>query len=518
MDYLRVGTAQDLKNPKEKTIFRIFEIFPGALSWVTLFLAIILSWLRPFWISYFILIFIIYWLVRTIYLAFHLRTGFVRMKESEKIDWLKKLEDLPATNYSLPTIESWKDIYHLVLLPNYKEPYEVIKEGLESIISSDFPKEKIAIVLSFEEKAGSERRIVAKRIKNEFKGKFFKLLVTFHPANLPDEIPGHGSNDAWAAKEAKEKIFDPICIPYENIIVSSFDVDTKVFPKYFSCLTWHYLISKNPTQASFQPVPLYNNNIWQAPMISRVFSFSSTFWQIMCQERPEKLITFSGHAMSFKALVDVGFKQRNIVSDDSRIFWQCFFKYDGDYRVVPIFYPISMDANVAKTFWKTILNLYKQQKRWAYGVGDISYLLFGFIKNKKISLRKKISWGFQLIEGHWSWAVAPILIFSLGLLPIFLGNEEFTHSMVAYSLPKLTSRMMTIAMIGLVGSVYFSLLLLPPKPPEYGKIKYLIFIFGWFLVPTTMIFFSSLPALDAQTRLVFGKYMGFWVTPKIRKK
>jgi len=517
MDYLRIGTAQDLENKKEKLIFRIFEILPGTISWISLFLAVFLSWRRPRLISFFILGFIIYWFVKSIYLSFHLKSGFERMRKHEKIDWIKKLEELPTAQYSLSTINNWYDIYHLVLFPNYKEPYEVIKEGLESFLNSDYPKDKIAVVLSFEERAGAERKEVAERIKKEFEGKFFKLLITFHPDNLPNEIAGHGSNDAWAAKKAKEKIFDPLNIPYENVIISSFDVDTRVFPKYFSCLTYHYLTCKSPTKTSFQPVPLYVNNIWQAPIISRIFSFSSTFWQIMCQERPEKLISFSGHAMSFKALVEVGFKQRNIISDDSRIFWQCFFKYDGDYRVVPIFYPISMDANVGENFWRTLINLYKQQKRWAYGVGDIPYFLFAFFKNKKISLKKKISRGFELIEGHWSWAVAPIMIFLLGWLPTILGGTEFSHSLISYNLPKITSRIMTLAMIGLIGSIHFSLLLLPPKPKDNGRFKYFMFVLGWFLVPLTMVFFSAFPALDAQTRWVLGKYMGFWVTPKIRK-
>jgi hypothetical protein len=277
------------------------------------------------------------------------------------------------------------------------------------------------------------------------------------------------------------------------------------------------LTTEKPTRTSFQPTPLFINNIWQVPGISRVFSFFSAFWHIINQQRPEKLITFSSHSMSFKALVDVGFKQTNVVSDDSRIFWQCFLKFDGEYKVQPIFYPVSMDANVSKNFLRTLINIYKQQRRWAYGVGDIPYFLFGFLKNKKIPISKKISLGFELIEGHWSWATASILIFLLGWLPLILGGERFNQTLLSYNLPLITRNILTFSMIGLIFSIYFSLNLLPPESIEYGKIKYFLFAFQWFWIPLTMIIFVSLPALDAQTRLMLARYMGFWPTEKFRK-
>lgn len=505
--YLKIGKASDLENPKERFIYRLLEIFPGALSWLILFLIIFFSWKQPFWTSIFIMVFVIFWLLRTVYFSLHLWSGYKKMTEHEKTDWMKKLYDLPE----------WKNIYHLVVVPMYDESLEIVRDCLNSLYKANYPNDKMIVVLGCEERVRDKVESTAKQIEKEFGSKFFKFMVTWHPNNIPGELAGKGSNETWATRRVKEKIIDPLRIPYEKIIFSPFDVDTVVFPKYFGCVTYKYLTVEKPTRTSFQPIPLYINNIWQAPAFSKIFSFSSTFWHTMNQERPEKLITFSSHSMSFRALVDVDFKQTNVVSDDSRIFWQCFLKYNGDYRVEPLYYPVSMDANVANNFFKTLYNIFRQQRRWAYGVGDIAYFLFGFMKNKKIPFKKKLSFTIESVEGHVSWATASIMIFLLGWLPLVIGGPEFSHTMLSYNLPKVIGRVMTFTMIGLVSSIYLSFIIIPPRPPQYGRYRYLIFILGWLLFPIMMIFFGSLPALDAQSRWMFGRYMGFWVTEKVRK-
>jgi len=513
--YLRLARAGDLKNKRERAFYRLLEILPGLLSCSTIIAAIVFSYFKPAWVAFFALILVAHWLFRATYFSFYLRASYRRMKKVEKINWMQKLENLQRVPDELPA-KNWKDIYHVVVLPMYKEPYGVVKDSMQALLNTDYPKEKFIVILAQEERGGQEIKEMGEKIEQEFGDKFFKFIVTTHPFGLPGEIAAKSSNEAWASRKAK-KLTDELGIAYENVIFTSFDIDSVASKQYFSILTYHYLTTKKPLRTSFQPIPLFLNNIWQVPALSRLFSFSTSFWHITNQQREHKLITFSSHSMPFKALVEVGFKQPDVVSDDSRIFWQCLLFYNGDYRVESLYCSISMDANVGKTFFGTLANMYKQQRRWAWGVSEIPYFVFGFWKDKKITLKKKLSLGIEVIEGHWNWACAPILLAILGWLPTVLGSDEFNQTIFSYNLPRYIGRLLTFAMLGLFGYMYYTFYLLPPKDDsKKGKIKVLIACAQWIFFPITMVFFVAAPALDAQLRLAFGKYMGFWPTPKHR--
>jgi len=400
----------------------------------------------------------------------------------------------------------------------YDEPYAVVKESFDSLAGSNYPKDKLLLVLAIEERAGSKAKIVSEQIMTEYAGKFGDLIVTTHPVNLEGEIPGKGSNETWAAKEAKINIIDRRNINYEDVVASVFDVDTQVPREYFGRLTHAFINSNKPLRSSFQPVPLFTNNIFQAPALARIVAFSSTFWHMMQQARPEQLTTFSSHSMSFKPLVEIGYWNTNVVSEDSQIFWQCYLHFNSDWRVEPLYFPVSMDANVAESFWKTMINIYKQQRRWAWGVENIPYTFSRFYKNKLIPLRKKIYWNFKKLEAFWSWSTNAVMIFVLGWLPLVLGGEAFKSEILSYNLPIITRNVLIIANIGIVSSAIVSILLLPPKPKWISKMHYPLFFLQWILMPITLIVFGSIPAIEAQTRLALGGRfrLGFWVTPKHR--
>lgn len=522
MNYLKVSKATDLLG-RDKKIYRALEILPGFLSLGTLLGLIILSYFIPVWAAYFIIAFNVYYLLLVIFLAIYLINSFYKLKDNKKIDWFKKCQELSKEKDNLPEDSLakdgwlWEDVIHLVVLPTYNESLEVIRTSFDALINNGYPSEKMMVVLAMEERAGDSAKERAKIIESEYGRYFRKLFISFHPDNIEGELKGKGANQAYATKLFKREFIDKESINYNKILVSVFDIDTVATNNYFYCLTHKFLTVENPYRASYQPIPVYHNNVWQVPFFARIASASNTFWQMMQQIRPEKLATYSSHSMTFKALVDIDFWSPNMVSEDSRIFWHCFLHYNGDYRVEPLYFPVSMDATCDKSFWKTARSLYKQQRRWAWGSENVPYLIFNFLKRRKqMRTRKSIRHIWIQLYGFHSWATTALIIAVIGWMPMLLGGDRFNENVMALNLPFITQTLMTIAMFGLVVSAIISSLLLPKKPKNYGFFKSIRLVIEWAFVPISIIIFGAIPCLDAQIRLMLGRYMGFWVTPKAR--
>ena len=367
-----------------KTIkYRLLEILPGFLSWGILIGAVGLAFIKPIWVAVFIICFDVYWLIKVLYLAVYLLLSYKKLRKNEKVDWLKKCRGLNVKDRA-----SFDQIYHLIIFPMVDENYEIVRQAFQALVDSNYSKDKMIVVLATEERVVNVADKVVEKIAQEFKDKFYHFEVSVHPENIVGEIKGKGSNEAWAAKQVR-KFINEKKISYENIITSVFDVDTCAHKEYFGILTHKFLTVENPLHTSFQPVPMFFNNLWDSPALMRIVAMSTTFWMMMEQGRPEKLYTFSSHSMNFKTLTEVGFWETDVVSEDSRIFWQCFLRYNGNYRCEPLLIPVYMDTVLADTFWQSIKNQYKQQRRWAYGAENVPYVLTGFSKNKKISWKNK---------------------------------------------------------------------------------------------------------------------------------
>ncbi len=535
---------------------RLLEIIPGLMSWTTLIGLSILAFVAPFWIAVFIIIFDVYILIRGIYMSVHLVYAYLRLRKMTSINWIERCQKVSSSipeylkqvesklhnssiqdslarrqkwqlrqlHQNLRQIQTsgvkvipWDQIHHIILLSTYNESIEVLRTSLDSLTDSTFPLNRLHVCVGFEERVGESAQIRARQLRQEYEQKFGTFLTTFHPDGLPDEKPVKSANASWAIKKL-EPILIKKGISIRHTIVNNFDSDTVANPDYFSYLTYTFITHPDRYHVSYQPLPMYNNNVWDAPAFSRVIATGSTFWQMIESTRPERLVTFSSHAMSLTALKDVGYWQRDIVSEDSRIFWQCLLYYQGHYRTEPLYISISMDAALDDSWWKTLKNQYRQKRRWAWGIENFPFMALGFYRHKNIPRRVKWTYTLRTLEGHFSWATAPIIVAGLGWLPIFFGGPVFHDTVLSYSLPFTARAIMTIAMLGLLISTALSLLLLPVKPRKYSRWRYITMSLQWALFPIIATVLSAFPALDAETRLLLGRDLSFNVTSKSRRR
>ncbi len=494
-----------LRRLNEYQKYRLLEMLPGTVVWLALISVVVLIFVKPLWMIYVAILFDLYWLLRVWYFITYLTKSWLAYRKAAQIDWNARVE----------THANWKEYKHLVFLPTLDEDIDIIRETLNAMKQSLFDTKQVYIVLAGEERQQEHFVPIADQLKAEYADVFGGFLVTVHPKDIPGEIAAKGSNLHYAGGQAQTWV-DSMGFDYAKVIVSAFDIDTIVHKQYFACLTAMYIEHPDPTRSSFQPLAVYNNNVWESFSFARVVANSTTFWLMAELARPKPLWTFSSHAMSFKALVDVGFWQSDIVTEDSRIFLQCYLYYDGQYEVTPMYIPVSMDTAHGGTLWGTMKNLYKQQRRWAWGIEHFPFMIWHFRKNQLNP--KKWHLLFNLTEGMFSWATAPLLITMLGYLPLWLITPDDQATVIAQTAPFILQWLMRLAMVGIIFSATLNVYLLPREIPGNRLLKVLIMILQWLMLPIALIFFGSIPAIDAQTRMLFGKYLGFYTAKKVRKE
>ncbi len=526
---------------------RLFEILPGAASWFFLLGLVVLSKFAPLIASIFIMAFLLAWVMKLFYLTIFLIISYARLSTEKNTNWFSRLQGMTRLEEYFQELEkikqprdwakklsfnrhlkrmrnildsgekipAYSEIYHLIIVPVASESQEVIEADIASLArNKDFVKQMF-VVLALEARAKDEIKAAAHSVVKNFQNVFFNFTVIEHPDCVEGEARVKGANSTFAARDAT-RFFEEKKISFENIIVSCFDSDTIVGEDYFACLTYSFLTCPNRLRASFQPIPVFHNNIWEVPGFARVIETGSSFFQLIETTDPERLVTFSSHSMSFKALVDVGFWPIDMISDDSAIFWKSYLHYDGEYQVVPLPTTISMDVVDAGVWWKTVISLYKQKRRWAWGVENFPITMRGFLRNPKISFYNKFRHALKMFDGHVTWAVIPFFLMFIGWVPAMTSGGDFANTVLYYNAGRFTQIIFGLSTFALAGTILMSILLLPRKKKRFSLFWTLIHGLEWFLVPFILVFLSAMPALDAQTRLMLGKRMEFWVSDKRR--
>lgn len=535
----RFNYTRDTDTPGQRRLQRALEILPGLSSWTVLLGMLALGLFQPLVAAALVIAFNLYWFMRLAHSTLFLVLSYFLLRAERNTDWSARLQQLahhPDQAVRGTKLSCWMDrarreamkatptptprpdqVVHLVIFPMVRETPDIVEPGIRSLLDQDFPARRILLILAVEDRATPHIKAGAESLRARHRDQFLDLLIAYHPDGLPGEARVKGANASFAARAAAAW-FTQRGIPFENVVASCFDADTVVSPRYFSCLTYHFLTTPDRERASFQPIPVYHNNIWEAPGFARVLDLGSSYFQLIEATNPDTLVTFSSHSMSFKALVDVNYWPVDMISDDSAIFWRAYLHYASQYRVVPMYTTLSMDVVVADGWWNTMRSIYKQKRRWAWGIENFPIVIRGFLSVRGIPLREKLFHALKMYESNVSWATWGFMLTILNWVPALVASREFSSSVMYFSAPRISGIIFNLAGLALLITIALSWMFLPRPTSRRPLLRRILHALEWPLVPVITLFFSALPALDAQTRLMLGKRMEFWVAGKGRKK
>jgi len=516
--------------------YRAFEILPAFLTLLILLLPVILGKLNPKLAAYFVVAYLLLWFMRAVGLDIRSLQGWRTMKVHKNLPWRTMLVDLEDLEPSTKNAPKWhaknlqrvaknipktrvkpSEVYHAVIIAFYNESRAVVEPTVQSVLDTEFDHKKIILILAYEERGGPEIEKLADDLIKQYGRNFYYAEAIKHPGNIQGEVIGKGGNVTFAGRRL-QKYLEAAKIDPLNVLVTTLDSDNRPDKQYFGALTYTYCSTEEPKYASYQPVTMYLNNIWDAPAPMRVIATGNSFWNVVLSLRPHLLRNFSAHAQPMAALIDTDFWSVRTIVEDGHQFWRTWFRYDGKYDVFPIYVPIYQDAVLTDKYRRTLKMQFVQVRRWAWGASDIAYVANqAFFKINNIPLHKRISKFFRLLEGHISWSTAPLILLLAAYPVLFFHTSSIAFGYLANELPQVASGLQRVAMVGILISLFLSMSALPPKPERYKRRRTFWMVIQWVYLPITSIVYSAAAAIYAQYRLATGRYLGFIVTEKATK-
>lgn len=482
---------------------RALEILPGFTSWSFILFPVWGSIFWPIGVAYFIIAFNVYWLYRSITLAMAAVMSYYRIQAWEKYDWMGDVFGFA----------DWKEVKHVIMLPTYKEPGEILVRTLKALETQTIGPKQIIPVIAMEERAGEEINESRKKmILDIFKDTFAGIYFYYHPANLTGEVVGKSSNAAWAGKQFRGELKTHKDWGIEKMTISSVDCDVALHPNHLAALTYNFLDDPDRYNKIWQGAIVFYNNIERIPWPMRVFNRMSSVINMAQLSRPDRLINFSTYTLSLKLMDDINYWDTDVIPEDYRIFFKTYFATNGRVEVEPLFISVSADAAEADGFWSTYTNTYEQVKRWAWGASDDAYIIKEYILDKKAPFWDKTIRVFKVVEDHFMWPVNWFIITVGANMPPLL-NETFSRTVLGKTLPQVSSAILTISLVSLAAMVFIDFKA-RPKVANLPLWRKMFAPFEFVLMPVVGFFFSALPGLDAHTRLMMGKYMEYRVTEK----
>ncbi|MGA8016969.1 MAG: glycosyltransferase family 2 protein [Candidatus Dormiibacterota bacterium] len=491
---------------------RVLEILPGALSWTVLGVPLIIAFAirlndpADLWILGLGAVLLdAYFFVRTAVTVYWVWRTLQELRRVQAVDWWVECQALEVRD-GAPSPDG---ITHCALIPTYTERYAVLRATVQALADQNYPDhlKVCAIITRVTDTHGIEN---VARLRKEF-GDRFRAFIHIKDPLLPGIVIGKSAAMSYGGPVLRRHC-DRLGLDPARTLVTDLDSDFRLHPQYLAYITWNFLRTERPLTTIWQPVPVFLNNLWRVPAAVRVMATAATQWQMFLHQHPDRLVMFSSYTMPLKLLSEVGYWDNDVIPEDSRFFWKSFFHCGELLQVRPAFLPVFGDAPRARDYTSTHASQYNQIKRWAWGATDVPYVCVRMLSHPEIPLRLRVRRFRHLLFNHLAWATLPLLIFLGGWLPA-LVDLDYSLSPTATVLGLMTTVILTFALTNTLVLIVVDRAMCP-KPASWPRWRRLWADLQLFLYPIAGLALSVIPALESQTRLMFGAYLEYKVTAK----
>jgi hypothetical protein len=485
-------------------------VLPGALSWAIIAFTVLGMLLFPsVWLTI-ATIFIAYFVFRLAVTSVYAFIGEWRIHEARQRDWTLD-EDVVGPFGFAPS-----DVRHVVVVPNYKEPEDILRRTLDGLASQHRASERVIVVLGMEERE-PDARAKGEALAAEYAGRFLGTIVTAHPAGIPGDEPGKSSNETWAARKALPRILD-LGVSLDKATITSCDADSVLDASYFAMIASSFAVEEDRHRTFWQAPIFFYNNIWQVPAPIRLTTWLQHASQLSELAMPRyNPLPISTYTLSLKLAEQCGWWDPGVIPEDWHSFLNCMFETGDDLQTVSVFLPTMGDATDGDGMRDALVNRYEQLKRHSWGAEDVGYIYTQLVQRKH-SWTSATAFRFgQVLHDHVMRTAAWVMLVSVYVLSAYYTQLHWYdlgwHAAIAQNLVVLRV-LLTAGGTVMIGSIVFELWRCPP-PDSVSRLKTATeLVIMWFLLPVLGLYLGMLPALSAQTRLMLGIPLGYKVTPK----
>ena len=301
-----------------------------------------------------------------------------------------------------------------------------------------------------------------------------------------------------------------------HTFVSTIDTDTKVEANFFMIVTSTFLQTDLRDHAIYQYTPIYSNNWREGHFFARIIGIGTTMWQFFESQNPEFYRNFAVYGQSLTCLHRANYWSLTSIVEDGMQYWRSYFGWDGVFRIIHTPAICEMDLVDEKNLYRTIRSQYKQLRRWSWGCSDIEFVFPEFIANRKIPTIDKIRKTTYLIYNHLFWAGGPFMLFFIGYVPGIFTSID--HSLATFTVPIASSLIFTMLFATIIIPSVLSIHIMR-RYTHFTALDYVWNMIQWIAVPVLTLTLFSIPAIESQLRLFFGKRIdSFDTTEKMERK